>query len=524
MLAVRTGIDVDTPLHLVTFCAVDLESTGGSPNADAITEIGAVKYRAGERVGTFHSLVNPGVAIPRSITYLTGLDDVVVAEAPPVESLLPSLMEFLNGAVFVAHNARFDFSFLNAALRRAGYDPLPPPPVCTAKLARRVVGPDVSNVRLETLARYFRASERPAHRALPDAEACADVLHGLLDLGGRLGILTLGDLFASVKARGQPHYAKIRLADRLPHAPGVYLFRGRGGRVLYVGKATDLRQRVKSYFYGDERRSIGELLAQTESVEGRPCPGELDALVLESRLIARHEPPHNRRGKTWRRYAYLKVDLAEAWPRIKVVREPKGPGAFLGPFPNAATARLAQEALEDAFPIRRCTRRMAAGTRFSACALAGLGRCLAPCQGRVCSRKPPWPGTGCGPWPRRWSGPGPTAGCWPRAGWKSGRLTAGASPCRAGRCPGRAVRRTGSRARGSGPTRWPRFAPGWEGFGRRWCTPTSPRPSRSTAAPPWPECSRSCGRDLRDPPRSELRSWADRKSRPAAPSGAAGAM
>ncbi len=383
MLAVRTGIDVDTPLHLVTFCAVDLETTGGSPNADAITEIGAVKYRAGERVGTFHSLVNPGVAIPRSITYLTGLDDVVVAEAPPVESLLPSLMEFLNGAVFVAHNARFDFSFLNAALRRAGYDPLPPPPVCTAKLARRVVGPDVSNVRLETLARYFRASERPAHRALPDAEACADVLHGLLDLGGRLGILTLGDLFASVKARGQPHYAKIRLADRLPHAPGVYLFRGRGGRVLYVGKATDLRQRVKSYFYGDERRSIGELLAQTESVEGRPCPGELDALVLESRLIARHEPPHNRRGKTWRRYAYLKVDLAEAWPRIKVVREPKGPGAFLGPFPNAATARLAQEALEDAFPIRRCTRRMAAGTRFSACALAGLGRCLAPCQGRV---------------------------------------------------------------------------------------------------------------------------------------------
>src|SRR5436190_7040820 len=383
MLAVGGGLDLETPLHQVTFCAVDLETTGGSPTNDAITEIGAVKYLGGERIGTFHSLVNPGVAIPRPITHLTGLDDFDVAGAPSIDALLPSLEEFLIGAVFVAHNARFDFAFLNAALRRAGHDPLPPPPVCTAKLARRVVGPDVANVRLDTLARYFRAVAMPEHRAFPDSAAWADVLHGLLDLGGRLGILTLGDLLVSTKARGQPHYAKIRLADRLPHAPGVYLFRGRGGRVLYVGKATDLRQRVKSYFYGDSRRSIGELLAQTESVEGRPCPGELDALVLESRLIARHEPPHNRRGKTWRRYAYLKVDLAEAWPRIKVVRQPTGRGAFLGPFPNTATARLAQEALEEAFPIRRCTRRMAAGTRFSACALAGLGRCLAPCQGQV---------------------------------------------------------------------------------------------------------------------------------------------
>src|SRR5690349_4073909 len=127
MLALGGGLDLETPLHLVTFCAVDLETTGGSPNNDAITEIGAVKHLGGQRIGTFHSLVNPGVAIPRSITYLTGLDDLDVAGAPPIEALLPALLEFLDGSVFVAHNARFDFGFLNAALRRHGYDPLPPP-------------------------------------------------------------------------------------------------------------------------------------------------------------------------------------------------------------------------------------------------------------------------------------------------------------------------------------------------------------------------------------------------------------
>ena len=136
-------------------------------------------------------------------------------------------MEYLRGRVFVAHNAQFDFSFVNAALTRLTMNPSPSPPVCTARLARRVVWPEVPNVRLRTLAQYFRTSVRPSHRALDDAQACAEVLHGLLELGGRLGILTLGDLHEAVRARGRPNFAKIRLADALPHAPGVYLFKAR---------------------------------------------------------------------------------------------------------------------------------------------------------------------------------------------------------------------------------------------------------------------------------------------------------
>ena len=140
---------------------------------------------------------------------------------------------------------------------------------------------------------------------------------------------------------------------------------------------------MKSYFYGDERKKVEDLLAETVSVDGVACGSELESLVLEARLIREHEPKYNRRGKTWRKYAYLRIDDAEAYPRIKVVRETKGGGAFLGPFPSSHLARLAKEALEDVFPIRRCTKAMRASTRFAPCALAEMHRCLAPCDGRV---------------------------------------------------------------------------------------------------------------------------------------------
>ena len=382
----QTTLDLGVPLSEVTFCVVDLETTGGSPVDSRITEIGAVKVRGGERLGTFCSLVNPEIAIPRSITHLTGIDDRLITGEPAIEQVLPSLLEFLRGSVFVAHNARFDFSFLNAALERSAYDPIPGPPVCTARLARRIVWPDVPNVRLSTLAAYFRTRVTPIHRALADAEATAEVLVGLLELGTRLGISTLGELEDAVRARGRPNFGKISLAEALPRAPGVYLFLGRDGRVLYVGKSKDLRTRVKSYFYGDGRKKIEALLAEVQRVEGLPCPsGELESLVVEARLIRRFEPKYNRRGKSWRRSAYLKVDPNEAFPRIKIARRASADDGctYLGPFASSQGARLAKEALEEHFPVRRCTRSMGARTRFAPCALADMGRCVAPCDGRI---------------------------------------------------------------------------------------------------------------------------------------------
>ena len=382
---VQTALGDALPLTEIDFVVVDLETTGGSPVDDAITEIGAVRFHGLERIGSFQTLVDPERPIPPYIAHLTGIDDRVVAGAPALPQILPSFLEFARGAVIVAHNASFDVGFLNANLLRLDYEVLPTPAICTAKLARRLVWPDVPNVKLQTLATYFRTRTKPIHRALEDAEATGEVLQGLLDVGQHLGILTLGELAHACSARGRPHYAKIALAQELPRSPGVYVFRDRADQILYVGKANDLRARVKSYFYGDERKKVQDLVASVTRIEALETGGELEALVLEIRLIAEHLPRFNAHGKRWRRFAYLKLDPAEAWPRLKIARsvDPTDGATYLGPFATSGRATLAKEALEEAFRIRRCTRSMGRGTRFAPCALADMGRCQAPCDGRT---------------------------------------------------------------------------------------------------------------------------------------------
>src|SRR5262245_54971839 len=355
---VQTVLGEAIPLDEVAFVVVDLETTGGSPVDDAITEVGAVRFEGAERVGTFQTLVDPERPIPPAITHLTGISDRSVAGAPTLTSVLPSFLEFARGAVIVAHNASFDVGFLNANLLRLEYPTLPSPAVCTAKLARRLVWPEVPNVRLRTLAGYFRTRVQPTHRALQDAEATGEVLQGLLDVGRHLGIHALGELYHACSARGRPNFAKIALAEDLPRVPGVYLFRDRNDQILYVGKAKDLRARVKSYFYGDERKKVQDLVASVTRIDTIATAGELEALVIECRLIARHLLRFNAHGKRWRRYAFLKLDPSEAWPRWKLARspDPADGAAYLGPFGSSSRATLAKEALEEAFPVRRCTR------------------------------------------------------------------------------------------------------------------------------------------------------------------------
>ncbi len=165
----------------------------------------------------------------------------------------------------------------------------------------------------------------------------------------------------------------------------MYVFKTRDGRVLYVGKSNDLRTRVKSYFYGDGRKRIDDMLAEVGAIDGHRCRSEPEALALEARLIQTHEPPYNRHQKAWRRGAYVKIDPGEAFPRLKIVRaaRPDDGCVYLGPFSNSTRARLAKEAIEEIVPLRRCTRSMGASTRFAACALADMGRCPAPCAGEV---------------------------------------------------------------------------------------------------------------------------------------------
>ena len=183
-------------LHDVTFVVLDLETTGTSPDRSAITEIGAVKYRAGQRLGTLATLVDPGVPLPPVVIELTGLTAVMLPVAPRGESVLPSGIEFLRGGGVVGHNVGFDRAFLDAALVASGRAPLDHPLVDTLPLARRLLADEVPNHRLATLALHLRATHQPCHRALADALATADVLHALLERLGTWGVVELADLLA----------------------------------------------------------------------------------------------------------------------------------------------------------------------------------------------------------------------------------------------------------------------------------------------------------------------------------------
>jgi len=380
----HTFDELGTPLREVTFVVVDLETTGGSATAgSSITEIGAVKVRGGEVLGEFQTLVRPSSPIPPFISVLTGITNSMVAGAPGIDTALPAFLEFAAGSVLVAHNAPFDVGFLRhfadaLSLRWPRLQILD-----TAKLARRVVTrDDAPNCKLSSLARLFRATTTPNHRALSDARATVDVLHGLLERLGNLGVHTLEELQTFSSQVSAAQRKKRHLAEQLPHEPGVYLFRDAHDQVLYVGTSKDLRSRVRTYFTASETRSrMGEMVGLATSVEAITCTTALEAQVRELRLIAEHKPGYNRRSKFPERATWLKVTV-EPWPRLSLVTQVLDDGAdYLGPFRSRVAALSAMAALHESFPIRQCAGRFPREPRRSACALAEMGKCLSPCDG-----------------------------------------------------------------------------------------------------------------------------------------------
>lgn len=367
----RSFEDLGTPLSEVVFCVVDLETTGGSPADASITEVGACKVRRGEVVGTFQTLVNPGQPVPAFVRLLTGLTDDVLVEAPGIHSVLPSLLEFIRGTVLVAHNARFDVGFLNAALARSAYPPLENRVVDTALLARKILAGDVPNHKLETLARYLRCSHQPTHRAFADVLATIDVLHHLIERVAGFGVTTLEDLVAMSTSRLDGTFSKLRLTDEIPNGHGIYRFIGAGGDTLYVGKAADLRSRVRSYFYGDPRRKIRDLLRQVDRIEVETFETMLEAEIAEARAILAERPPHNRAGKrtaTW----YVKVHTAAKVPKLTTARVPRDDGhLYVGPFTSIRVVKTLIEAVRDVHQIHRC----AEPAHCGGCAFSQMNRC-----------------------------------------------------------------------------------------------------------------------------------------------------
>jgi len=376
----RSFDDLEIPLADVTFCAVDLETTSGSWRDGEIVEIGAIKSRGGDVLGTFETFVQPSVDLPVEIQMLTGITPSHLIDAPPLPAVLPAFIEFCGTSVFVAHNARFDKSFIDVACRRLDYEISAAPVVDTVRLARRILRNEVRSNGLHTLAAHFRTDHKPCHRAFADAAACLEVLWALIERSAAYGITTLADLLQVQSVRSNPHFEKVKLARSLPTTRGVYLFENARREVIYVGKAANLRARVRSYFTQDERKRMADLRAEVANVRVVHCDTEPQAAGLEARLIERYKPRYNRAGIRRKPPVYLRL-TNERHPRFAVAKSPKEDGSiYIGPFASQQRARAAATTLSGLFGLRTCTLRLG-GETHEPCALYSLGSCHGPCTG-----------------------------------------------------------------------------------------------------------------------------------------------
>ncbi|MBE3031950.1 MAG: GIY-YIG nuclease family protein, partial [Actinobacteria bacterium] len=371
----------------VAFTVVDLETTGATPGFAKITEIGAVRLEGGREVDTFSSLVNPGVRIPEMITGITGIDDATVADAPPIDVVLPRFVGFAADSVLVAHNAQFDLSFLDYELGRLQRRTFPRPALDTLRLARKLC--PQQRCSLHSLSERFDTKVKPVHRALQDAQATAELLLLFLSWLQEQGMSTLEEVARFCEPGARRNYHKISLTETLPTTPGVYVMRDEKGAALYIGKAENLRRRTRDHFL--QRQAYGarqalELLERFEVVE---TGSEFGALLLEQRLIAKHRPLYNSHGTRVPSYHYVKLS-ADDYPRLYATPNLRDDGSYYaGPFRKASLARRLVECLNGVYPLRTCAHLPARAASAAAdkrsraghaCPRAGTGACLAPCS------------------------------------------------------------------------------------------------------------------------------------------------
>ena len=268
---------------------VDIETTGSHFERDRITEIG-IKTLADEQVSTWERLINPRVYIPQNIQRLTGISPKMVADQPSFEDLAKEIKEELEGKIFVAHNARFDYGFIKASLKRVGID-FKPKVLCTVKLSR-LLFPNQSRHNLDTIIQSHGLVVSARHRALGDADLLFQFWQVCEKAVGKERLLeAINQLTGNASL---PPNIDQELIDSIPDAPGCYIFYGENKSPLYIGKSISLRSRVMGHFQGSlTQRKEMKLSLQVRDIDWIETSGELGALILESQLIKERMPSMN---------------------------------------------------------------------------------------------------------------------------------------------------------------------------------------------------------------------------------------
>lgn len=343
-----------TPLNTGAFVTVDIEATGCRPGISSIIEIGAVRIEGGAIADHFARFVVPADEIPPAIARLTGITVDMLADAPSIATIIAEFRDFSAGAVLVAHNHRFDMSFLDYEAERAWGSPFPRPILDTLTLARRL-HPELPRHNLRDLAAFYGTEHSPSHRAHADALATAEVFLCMLAELESAGMTTAADVARLSGVAQQSRLArKLALATNLPDGPGLYLFRDDHGEVIYVGKAKSLRTRVRNHFYAADDISAPTPASEVTAIEHHELVSALDAALLEVRLHDRYTPIFNRDGHQRRRPLYLHVDTTSEYPTLRATHRRLRSGELLGPLSNEWAATTVANAVCDFFGLRHC--------------------------------------------------------------------------------------------------------------------------------------------------------------------------
>jgi DNA polymerase III subunit epsilon len=388
--SLQRSANLRIPLDEARFVVVDLETTGGRPAPGSIIEIGAYRVEGGRLTASFQSIVRPMMPIPRFVEGLTSITNEMVLEAPPIEEVLPAFREFLGDAVMVAHNAQFDHSFLDFEFRRLFGIGITNPLLCTIRLSRRLL-PSLKRRRLDALAEHFGLSTEGRHRGLGDARMAAELLAIFLEMAARMGTTRLDRLLdwqhRGTSGRRLERHVPPEVVNALPRTPGVYVMRNERGDVLYVGKASRLKDRVASYFNGGIgiNAKTAELIGHVYAIDTIHAGSALEAGLTEARMIREMKPPYNRMLKSAAPAYFVKLNLNDPFPRIQLTQKLglRIGVMYLGPFIGRRNLDYSVRIVARLMGLRTCSGKLAPDPDFSPCIYGQMGHCAAPCNGTI---------------------------------------------------------------------------------------------------------------------------------------------
>lgn len=364
-----------------TFAFLDLETTGGSSGHDRITEIGIRFWRDGQVIDEWQTLVNPQCRIPAYIERFTGITNEMVADAPLFEAVADELRERLKGCIFVAHNARFDYGFIKSEFRRLA-QPFSAKVLCTVKLSRRLY-PEHRRHNMDALIERHGLQQVQRHRAMGDVAAMMEFFtHAVAEKGE-------GTVEQAVRTLLQrpsvPSHMPPDILDEIPAVPGVYRFYGENDVLLYVGKSTNIAQRVASHFSGDHNSSRGVRLSESmRRVDWTETAGELGALLLELRQIKTLRPMYNRRSRPAKTLWSIELTPGErGYLQARLVQqiEPHRLGDYYGLFRSKRDAQRALTGIAGKNELCNRLLDLEPADQEGPCFQRTLGRCKGACEG-----------------------------------------------------------------------------------------------------------------------------------------------